>query len=116
MKRFILAGLTTLTVTFAIAPVAIAKPVSFNPYTAANNPTSRIAPSDLVSMAQRGKLKEQGIPSNMGLTSKYTLGRIGAEEIVQSAISAGLLPTDAASDRGYLNAVEAQMRILVKVY
>lgn len=115
MKRFILAGLTTLAVALVIDP-AIAKPVSFNPYAAANVPTSRIAPSDLVSMAQRGKLKEQGIPSNMRLMSEYAMGRIGAQEIVQSAISAGLLPTGVASDQSYLNTVEAQLRILLQVY
>ena len=115
MKRFILAGLTTLALCTAMVSTANADPTAFNPYNAVNAASDRIPPSDLVSMAQRGYLKPQGIPGYLGLASAYTLGQIGAKEVVQGAVNAQLLPAVAVSDQGYLNLVDAQLQTQIRV-
>jgi len=115
MKRFILAGLTTLALSTAMVSTANADPTAYNPYTAANTANDRLAPSDLVTMAQRGYLKQQGIPGYLGLASAYTLGHIGAKEVVQGAVTAQLLPAEAVNDQGYLNLVNAQLQTQVRV-
>ncbi|XGV95009.1 MAG: hypothetical protein ACAF41_19970 [Leptolyngbya sp. BL-A-14] len=115
MKRFILAGLTTLALGTAMVSTANAEPTALNPYTAVSAANDRIPPSDLVSMAQRGYLKPQGIPGYLGLASAYTLGQIGAKEVVQSAVTAQLLPAEAVNDQGYLNLVDAQLQSQIRV-
>lgn len=115
MKRFILAGLTTLALCSAMISTATADPTAYNPYTAANTANDRLAPSDLVTMAQRGYLKQQGIPGYLGLASAYTLGQIGAKEVVQGAVTAQLLPAEAVNDQAYLNLVDSQLRSQVRV-
>ncbi len=115
MKRFILAGLTTLTLCTTLISTAHADSTAFNPYPPLSSASDRIPPSDLVSMAQRGGLREQGIPGNLGLASAYTLGQIGAKEIVQGAVNAKLLPAEAVSDQGYLNQVNFQLQTQVRV-
>lgn len=115
MNRFILAGLTTLALCTAIVSTANADPTAFNPYTAVSAASDRIAPSDLVNMAQRGYLKQQGIPGYLGLASAYTLGQIGAKEVVQGAVMAQLLPAEAANDQAYLNLVDAQLQSQIRV-
>jgi hypothetical protein len=49
------------------------------------------------------------------LASAYTLGQIGAKEVVQGAVNAQLLPVTAVSDQAYLNLVDAQLQTQVKV-
>jgi hypothetical protein len=115
MKRFILAGLTTLALCTAMVSTANADPTAYNPYISASKASDRLAPSDLVTMAQRGYLKPQGIPGYLGLASAYTLGQIGAKEVVQGAVAAQLLPAVAVNDQGYLNLVDAQLRSQVRV-
>lgn len=115
MKRFILAGLTTLALCTAMVSTANADPTAFNPYTTANVANDRVPPSDLVAIAQRGYLKQQGVPGYLGLASAYTLGQIGAREVVQGAVKAQLLPAAAVNDQGYLNLVEAQLQTQVRV-
>jgi hypothetical protein len=115
MKRFILAGLTTLALCTAMVSTATADPTAYNPYTAVSTTTDRIPPSDLVTMAQRGYLKPQGIPGYQVLASAYTLGQIGAKEVVQGAVKAQLLPAAAVTDQAYLNLVDAQLQTQVRV-
>lgn len=115
MKRFILAGLTTIALCTAMVSTANADPTAFNPYTTGTAANARIAPSDLVNMAQRGYLKQQGIPGYLGLGLAYTLGQIGAKEVVQGAVTAQLLPVEAANDQAYLNLVDAQLQTQIRV-
>ncbi|XHX79614.1 MAG: hypothetical protein RBJ76_06765 [Stenomitos frigidus ULC029] len=115
MKRFILAGLTTLALCTAMVSAVTAKPLAYNLYPAASTANDRLAPSDLVTIAQRGGLKPQGIPGYLGLASAYTLGQIGAKEVVQGAVDAQLLPVAAVNDQAYLNLVEAQLQTQVRV-
>ena len=115
MKRFILAGLTTLALCTAMVSTANADPTAYNPYPAVSTANDRLPPSDLVTIAQRGYLKPQGIPGYLGLASAYTLGQIGAKEVVQGAVNAQLLPVTAVSDQAYLNLVDAQLQTQIRV-
>lgn len=115
MKRFFLAGLTTLTLLGTVALDAKAEPTALNPYKAVPTIPPYVAPSDLVNQAHRGYFKQQGIPGYLGLSSEYALGRVGAKELVQAAIAVNILPVSAATDRGYLNAVQFQLDTLERV-
>lgn len=116
MNRFLLSGLTTLAFATAIAPGSQAIPISYNPDTVSQTSVRQLAPSDLVAMAQRGQLKTQGIPGGTQLVSEYVLGRIGAKDVIQSAISANLLPANAVNDSSYSRAVESQLETRLRVY
>lgn len=113
MNRFLLIGLTTLAFTTIVPSVSQANPI-YNPNTISRASVRQIAPSNLVIMARRGQLKTQGIPGSIQLTSEYVLGRIDAKKIVQAAIAAHLLPTDAVQDSNYLNAVASQLQIRLR--
>ncbi|WP_421657068.1 hypothetical protein [Leptothermofonsia sp. ETS-13] len=114
MKRFIFAGLATVALA-VVAPPASAEPTAFTLNVANSASTVQLAPSELVTMAQRGYLKDQGIASYQVLTSEYILGQINAQKLVQAAINAKLLPPSVANNQGYLNAVEAQLQIQLRV-
>ena len=114
MNRFLLAGLATLALSTGLTPTVNAN-TAFNPYPVDRPSTAQLAPSALVTMAYRGELEALGIPGYLGLTYEYTLGRIGAKELVQGAIAAKLLPAETANDQRYLNAVEGQLQTQIRV-
>ncbi|MDJ0594275.1 MAG: hypothetical protein QNJ72_30590 [Pleurocapsa sp. MO_226.B13] len=116
MNRFLLTSLVTIAFTIIVPSVSQANPIFYNSNTICQTLVRQIAPSDLVIMARRGQLKTQGIPGAMQLTSEYVLGRIDAEKIVQAAIAACLLPTDAVNDLSYLSAVASQLQIRLRLY
>lgn len=117
MKRFILASISTFALSTAAIPAVNAEPTAFNPYSRTRTTTAAtLSPAALASMAQQGKLHAQGIPGFQNLTLEYTLGRIGAEQVINTAISAHILPASVANDRAYRDAVDNQLRILVNAY
>ena len=108
MKRFILAGLSGLVFSAAIAPVTLAEPISYNP--AANAvQASNLTPFELVSLANQGYLTAEGIPSQGALVTEYRLGRVSAADVIQAAIQGDRVSADVANDAGYASAVEAAL-------
>ncbi len=116
MKRLILAGITAFALSTAAVPDVKAEPAAFNPYPAASTTVATLSPAALATMAQQGEFRTQGIPGFQNLTLEYTLGRIGADEVINSAISARVLPASAANDSAYRDAVDNQLRVLLNVY
>lgn len=117
MKRFLLAGLTTVALSTAAIPTVQAEPTAFNPYSTRRTATTAlIAPAALATLAQQGELRAQGIPGFQNLTLEYTLGRISAVEVINGAIAARLLPASAANDAAYRDAVDNQLEILLNVH
>ncbi len=83
-----------------------------NTNTLGKNPreTKYLQPFNIAFLAYQGYLKEQGIPSGGTLLFKYQTGYLTAKDVVQAAIRANKLPAEVLDDRGYVNAVELQMK------
>ncbi|MEH2085762.1 hypothetical protein [Nostoc sp.] len=83
-----------------------------NSNTLPKNPTDTkyLQPFNIAFLAYQGYLKEQGIPSGGTLLFKYQTGYLTAKDVVQAAIRANKLPAEVLNDRGYVNAVELQMK------
>lgn len=114
MKRLILSTLSLLLLSSWFLPVAQAQTQAINSvnYRATINPVDQLTPFELVTMADQGYFKEQGIPSYLGLVSAHAMGKLRAEELVAAAIRAKKLSPEILTDRGYLSAVEAQLQRL----
>jgi hypothetical protein len=69
-----------------------------------------VTPFVLVSQAQAGRLKDQGIPGYGALKTEYMLHQVTAKSLVRAGIDAHLIPAQTLQDRGYLNAVYFQLR------
>ncbi|MDZ7965617.1 MAG: hypothetical protein RM368_11680 [Nostoc sp. DedSLP03] len=83
-----------------------------NSNTLDKNPTDTkyLQPFNIAFLAYQGYLKEQGIPSYGTLLFKYQTGYLTGKDVVQAAIRAKKLPAEVLNDRGYVNAVELQMK------
>lgn len=107
MKRTIGNTLGFLFACTAIAPAALAtelaaKPEALLPVRAAYTPHT------LVGAAYNGRL--EGIPSYAILQTQALTGAVEAEDLVTAAIDAGRLPEATLADRGFLQAVENNLR------
>lgn len=85
---------------------------NINSNTLRKNPTDSkyLQPFNLAFLAYQGYLKEQGIPSYGTLLFKYQTGYLTGKDVVQAAIKANKLSAEVLNDRGYVNAVELQMK------
>ncbi|MEH2227851.1 hypothetical protein [Nostoc sp.] len=83
-----------------------------NSNTLRKNPTDTkyLQPFNIAFLAYQGYLREQGIPSGGTLLFRYQTGYLTAKDVVQAAIRANKLPSEVLDDRGYVNAVELQMK------
>ncbi|OUL22148.1 hypothetical protein BV378_25575 [Nostoc sp. RF31YmG] len=118
MKQFILASLSAVFMSTAIAPAVNAQTLSqpqlttFNASVTNKASTSQLTPFDLVYLAYRGYFRAQDIPSNNSLILAYQLGRISAKDVVQSAVKTNRLPEQTLADKSYLRAVEGYLTML----
>jgi hypothetical protein len=113
MKPLILGSLSLLLMSAATAPAIKAQPsLAVGPAEAGVVPSyvQQTTPVNLVSLAYRGYLKNQGIPSYGVLIAAYQSGKISAQELVQVAVEANRVSPEVLSDSGYLNAVEQELR------
>jgi hypothetical protein len=114
MTRLILSSLSLLLVVGATVSAVRAQETAEN---TAKVGTSRnyiyqITPFNLAEQAYRGYFKDQGIPSYDRLSVSYNEGKVTALDLVKSAIQANRLSPQTLNDRGYLNAVDDQLRSL----
>lgn len=72
-------------------------------------PTIQTSPNDLVFLAYSGGLRNHGIPSYGSLIHAYASGRVTAQDLVRTAISANKLPPQVLMDAGYLNVVNVKL-------
>ena len=97
----------SITVTFSLFG---SLPASAQIENRSNISNRNFTPSALVSQAESGNLKNQGISGYGALKTQYRVHQVTAESLVQAGVDAGLIPTETLQDKGYLNAVNAQMR------
>ncbi|MEB3212801.1 MAG: hypothetical protein VKL39_15680 [Leptolyngbyaceae bacterium] len=113
--------MAALFVTGLVAPAALADSYDASPQYD-NEPNSQLSSQmmsireteafNLVSLAYRGELEEEGVPSYSILTRNIRSGDITARDIVQAGIEDGYLRSAALEDEDYLNAVDLQMDAL----
>ena len=108
MKRILIGTLSTILLS------TIAVPAFGQVSLGSNRPLNivEITPFDLVTGAYQGRFENQGIPSNAIFLAQVRSNRISAEDLVESAISAGRLSEDTLYDQSYLSSVESFMNNL----
>ncbi len=111
MKRLILGSLSLLLASTVGTSVVRADTSAYNPTAVGKTPSyiARTTPFNLVNMAYQGQFQNQGIPGYQDLIQAYSAKQISAEDIVRGAINSKKLPSEALSDKGYLNAVTTQL-------
>lgn len=112
MRKLALGTLTTLLLTFGIAPVAQGETFSETKEQALAQNQQNVRSTeafDLVAAAYRGQFKSQGVPSYYQLQQAYEVGEVDAETLVSRAIEAGELSPAAAEDEAYINAVRLHL-------
>ncbi len=109
MKRFLIAGLGTLLMVTATAPV-FAKEVATNSQESRNQVSRNVKPFNLVFLGYQGYFQQQGIPSNGAFANRVRSGDITAEDLVKSAIATGRLSPDTINNRSYLFALHNQLQ------
>lgn len=114
MKRLILTGISALLLAATHAPAVSAQTTALNT-TLRSTYTRVLTPFHLVTFADRGYFKQQGIPAQSILRSAYHFGQIDATDIVRAAVKANRLDPQFLNDKSYLSAVEAQLRTLENV-
>lgn len=112
MKRLIIGGLSALILAAAHAPAATAQRTALTSTTLRSTTTRALTPFNLVSLANQGYFKNQGIPSSGALMAAHRAGRVSAEDIVKSAVATNRLSLQVLNDQGYLRAVNAQLSAL----
>lgn len=76
------------------------------------NTNNQLKPFDLVVLAYRGYLKQEGIPSASALISGYETGSISAKALVNAAVKGNRLPAQFLNDKSYINVVEWELMSL----
>ena len=112
MERLTLGIISTLLISAAASPGVHASKTTINAATLDTaRPTylAETSPFNLVQLAYRGYFADRGIPSYQALVSAYSLGKISAEDLVQTGVETGRLSPNAINDQGYINAVEKML-------
>jgi hypothetical protein len=94
MKGFIMAGLSALALSILVAPAAQAE----------------TSPNELVNLAVKGYLQDQGIPSHAGLEHAVRFGQLSVQDLVEAGVAEGRLSAEVLNDTNYLSRVEVQLR------
>lgn len=116
MRHLTLGSLTSLFLILGVTPVAMAETTAVPEKLDQNSQQySSIRDTEafnLVSSGYRGDLKEEGIPAYAQFEQAYLAGEINAERLVESAIKAGVLSSEAIEDEDYLNAITLHLDAL----
>ncbi|WP_181243971.1 hypothetical protein [Chamaesiphon polymorphus] len=117
MKRFLPSGLIVIAISLAVNTSVAAKgksEVITKPVAQATNSTSieYITPFELVGNAYQGQYRKQSIPGFGSFIYDVKTGKVTAKDLVEAAIVAKVLPSQAIADRNYLSNVDWQLRSL----
>ena len=121
MKRLVLGSMSILLMSAMVAPalkaevVAETTPVNVSQTQTTDVPSKiaarmAVTPFNLVFLAFQGFFEAQGIPSSMDFVSAYRNKQVSASDLIKIAVSMNRLPQSTLTDRGYLNAVESQLK------
>ncbi|OKH27771.1 hypothetical protein [Chroogloeocystis siderophila] len=110
MNRYTFAAFGFLLTTLMYVPVARGETASNATVIRSNR--IQLTPFTLVSLAYQGHYRSQGIRGYSGMFADSNDGRISAKKLVQAAVNAGELPAQTLNDRGFINAVDANLDAL----
>lgn len=112
MKRLFLGGLSVLLLTAAVEPAVRAQDTTaINSATLSNTSSLKhLTPFELITLADRGNFKDQGIPGYYTLRLAYHQGTVSGKSLVAAAVQANLLDPKYLTDQDYLSYVETQLR------
>ena len=116
MERLTLTLISTLLISAATSSAVQASETRLNAATPDSTRPAYLtetSPFNLVHLAYRGYFAERGIPSYQALVSAYSLGKISAEELVQTGVETGRVSPNAVNDQGYISAVETMLNNLM---
>ena len=103
-------ALTASTIVFSVEAQEVRK----TPRVAIRNAQTvlehQTTPFNLVNLAYRGYFKN--IPSYTQLAQAYLFGHVDAANLVRAGVEQGRVSPETLNDEGYLNAVEARLRVL----
>ncbi len=105
MQRIVFGGLTMLLATVVLMPGVKAQTDQTGHIGNAN-------PSQIVSLAERGYFKDQGIPRGNRLSSSFEFGQLTARQVVQAAVTDRRVPASTLEDANFIAAVDAQLHQL----
>ena len=105
MKRIVLGGLTIFLATVALIPGVKAQ-------TAQTGTVGNANPAQVVTLAERGYFRDQGIPMGNRLSSSYEFGQLTARQVVQAAVTDRRVPASVLEDKNFIAAVDNQLHRL----
>ncbi|MGK7955460.1 MAG: hypothetical protein AB4063_09395 [Crocosphaera sp.] len=108
MKSLIITGLSSLVLGSFFAPVNANEVMAVNS-TVEQNTMSYLSPVNLVSHGRGGTFQEQGIPSHVRFSLGIQSGKVDAESLVNAAIEARRLSSEAINNSAYLSSVEFEL-------
>ncbi len=115
MRHLALGSLTSLFLILGVTPVALAEATPTPEKVDQNSQYNSVRDTEafnLVSSGYRGDLKEQGIPAYAQFEQAYIAGNLDAETLVNSAIAAGKLSSEAIEDEAFIHAITLQLDAL----
>ena len=114
MKLALCRGLSILMLAVTVSPAVAAQAVETTTQDASVT-TQQVTPFELVHLAERGYLRNQGIPGYGAFMFEIEAGRVIPESLVQAAIRSNAMRPETLSDRSYLNAVYAGLIDILSV-
>ena len=114
MQRLLLATIGTILIATTTTAPAFANKVSANSEITQNKLVKNITPFNLVSLAYRGQLKNQGVPGYNSLLDAIKFNNISGKDLVQHAIDSGRLSPDTINNSKYIGAVEYKLQDLIR--
>lgn len=109
-RLMMISAIASLHSVFVFSAV-IAQGLISSPSLAQSAPSSnsRLAPYDVIFLAYQGYFRDQGIRGYGAFVESCYQGQLSAKRIVEAAIKANRLPSDAINDSAYLQAIDANL-------
>ena len=99
-------------VTVAALPILSPQETALNSRTLNSTSSYGLTPFNLVSLANQGYFKSQGVPSYSSLLTAYRSGQVDAASLVQGAVAIHRLSPQVLHDQKYLSDVNTQLYFL----
>ncbi|MBW4419972.1 MAG: hypothetical protein KME13_12185 [Myxacorys californica WJT36-NPBG1] len=104
-----LGSLLLLLVGFSV-PMARAESTIANFTAGSNSAIPSMTPYDVVFLAYQGYFRNQGLRGYGAFADGCNQGKLTAQDVVEAAIKANQLPRTIVNNRGFMNAVDANMK------
>lgn len=112
MKQLLLGNLLALLP--SIAALILASEVAIANPNINRNRVLNTRPFNLVRLGYQGYFQDQGIPGYGAFHSAIQNRRVTATKLIESAIEKGRLSPDALNNQDYVDAVEAQLELILR--